>query len=121
MAVPVAALVYFTLPSGRPAAEGAVSTANIRQVRDIGARRCQQCHMAMPKFSGLAGAPLGIGFDSREQVLEYAGRMYEMTAITRTMPPDNGTQITEDERQIIAQWIARLQYFLDKESPAVGQ
>jgi uncharacterized membrane protein len=108
--------MYATFPRQLPpVAENAVNTASIARVREIIGQRCQQCHSAMPQFAGFTAAPRGIELDSREQVLMYAERMYEMTVISQTMPPENATLMTSEERQIIGAWYARLQHLLKRD------
>ena len=59
----------------------------------------------------IAAAPLGIELDSQAEVLKYADRLYEMTVMSKTMPPDNATHMTEEERQTIAGWYAMVQHY----------
>ena len=66
----------------------------------------------MPQFAGFTASPLGIEFDRREQVIEYAGRIHEMTVVSKTMPQDNATQMTDEERRVIDAWFAKLQRVL---------
>jgi uncharacterized membrane protein len=112
-AVLLGALMYLTAPRPEPAPVITVeSIANIDLVREIIERRCQQCHSAMPQFAGFTSSPLGIEFDRREQVIEYAERIHYMTVIAKTMPKDGATKMSDEERQIVAAWFAKLQRVL---------
>ena len=46
----------------------------------------------------------GIRFDQIESIKVHAQGIYQQVAVTRQMPPNNATQITEDERQLIKRW-----------------
>jgi uncharacterized membrane protein len=53
-------------------------------------------------------APLGVMFDSDQQILDGAERIYIQTVVTRVMPIGNLTAMTDEERQIINQWYRTL-------------
>jgi len=109
---------YVTIPRPQPLPADYDSVPPwLHQVRSIVEQRCQQCHSEMPQFAGFTSAPLGIELDSQEKVLEYSRMIYEMTVIAKTMPKDNATHMTEEERQTIAAWYALVEHYLDiKES-----
>jgi uncharacterized membrane protein len=69
------------------------------QIQPVIAERCATCH------SGSA-APLGIEFETREQIEAWAGAIEQQAVITRRMPPGNTTGMTEAERELLAAWIA---------------
>jgi uncharacterized membrane protein len=54
-------------------------------------------------------APLGIVFDTDEQIANDAERIYQQTVVTRVMPIGNLTAMTDEERQILAAWYQALQ------------
>jgi uncharacterized membrane protein len=62
--------------------------------------RCATCH------SG-ASAPLGIKFETAEQIEARADDIARMAVQTRAMPPGNATKITEEERDLLAAWVAQ--------------
>ncbi len=82
-------------PVAAPAASAApVAFAEVRQVL---AQRCATCH-------GEAAQMKGIRLDQAEAVRTHAQGIYQQTVVTRQMPMNNATQITEEERQLIARW-----------------
>jgi uncharacterized membrane protein len=81
---------------------GPVTFADARHVID---RRCGVCHSAHPSDLTYGGAPVGVMFDTPEQIIARAARIKERAVVTRTMPPANKTGITDDERAIIGRWI----------------
>ena len=70
------------------------------QIQPVIAERCAPCH------SG-ASAPLGIRFETREQIEARIDDIERQAVQTRAMPPGNATSMTEDERDLLAAWIAQ--------------
>jgi uncharacterized membrane protein len=81
---------------------GPVTFADARHVID---RRCGACHSAHPSDMTYGGAPVGVMFDTPEQIIARAARIKVRAVETRTMPPANKTKITDDERAVIGRWI----------------
>jgi uncharacterized membrane protein len=90
-----------TIPN--PLTNQTVSFDDARHVID---RRCAACHSARPSDLSFGAAPAGVMFDTPEQIVARAARIRERAVVTRTMPPGNKTHITDDERAILARWIA---------------
>jgi uncharacterized membrane protein len=80
-----------------------VTFADARHVID---RRCAACHSAHPSDLTYGAAPVGVMFDTPEQIVGRAARIRERAVRTRTMPPGNKTRITDEERAILEAWIA---------------
>lgn len=74
------------------------------QVRNVIAARCTTCHSATPTHAAFPAAPLGVVFDTDEQISGERERIYQQTVATRVMPIGNLTAMTDDERQILEQW-----------------
>ncbi len=70
------------------------------QIQPVIAERCAPCH------SG-ASAPLGIRFETRDQIEARIDDIERQAVQTRAMPPGNATGMTEDERDLLAAWIAQ--------------
>ena len=70
------------------------------QIQPVIAERCAPCH------SG-ASAPLGIRFETQEQIEARIDDIERQAVQTRAMPPGNATSMTEDERDLLAAWIAQ--------------
>ncbi|MDH3620773.1 MAG: urate hydroxylase PuuD, partial [Gammaproteobacteria bacterium] len=79
------------------------------QVRNVMNARCTSCHSAAPVHPAFPVAPLGIMFDTEEQILTEAERIYQQTVVTRVMPIGNLTAMTPEEREIIGAWYHGLQ------------
>ena len=76
------------------------------QVRAIVGQRCVTCHAPTPTFAGIAQPPAGVVLHTAEAIGANAQRIYQQVVATRIMPLGNVTQLTDDERAIIAAWIA---------------
>jgi len=82
-------------PAAAPAASAApVTFAQVKQVLE---QRCYMCH-------GEATQMKGIRLDQSASVKANAQGVFQQVAVTRQMPMNNATQITEDERQLIKRW-----------------
>ena len=76
------------------------------EARHVIDRRCAACHSEHPSDLTFGVAPAGVMFDTPDQIIARAGRIRERAVVTRTMPPGNKTKITDDERALVARWIA---------------
>ena len=81
----------------------------IDEVRGIVDARCASCHSSAPSHPAFPAPPLGIIFDTEEQIVSDADRIYQQTVVTRVMPIGNLTGMTDDERRAIAGWYRGLE------------
>lgn len=70
-------------------------------------RRCQSCHSAQPTDDLFVAAPVGVMFDTQEQVIARLDRIIERAVVAKTMPYGNKTDMTDTERELIGVWAAR--------------
>ena len=75
-------------------AQTPVTTA---QVQAVLGERCTSCHGADVQMKN-------IRLDSVEALKLHAQNVYQQAVVTRQMPLNNATQITEEERQLIGRW-----------------
>jgi uncharacterized membrane protein len=75
------------------------------QAREVITKRCMACHSSKPTDDMFKVAPAGVIFDTPEQIQSKAERIKIRAVTTKTMPLGNKTQITDEERQILARWI----------------
>ncbi len=78
-----------------------VAFADVRHVID---RRCAACHASQPSDMSFGPAPGGVKFDTPDDIVRHAARIRERAVVTRTMPPNNKTRITDEERAVLARW-----------------
>jgi uncharacterized membrane protein len=77
------------------------------EVRPIIAQRCAVCHAEKPKFAGFQQPPAGVMLDTPERIHAAAPRIQQQAVATQAMPLGNLTQMTPDERALLARWLAR--------------
>jgi uncharacterized membrane protein len=102
------------LSATRPALEdlasvpGAAAPAPVTfaEVENIVLSRCSMCHAAEPFWEGIAAPPKGVRLDTPETIREHAGQIRLQATLTHAMPPGNITELSPEERQILAAWIA---------------
>jgi uncharacterized membrane protein len=79
---------------------------NAAAAHNIILSRCSMCHMDAPVWPGVNAAPKGVLLDDPGNIQRHAS-LIEINAVrSHAMPPGNMTQITDQERQILAAWIA---------------
>ncbi len=71
-----------------------VTYAEVKQVFEA---RCYMCHGAQVQMKN-------VRIDTPESVKQHALNIYQQSVVTRQMPMNNSTGITEDERQLIKRW-----------------
>jgi uncharacterized membrane protein len=112
--LPAAALALFSLalalkPADREApalSEGQTATVGWDEVEPIFERRCTPCHAENPSHPSFAEAPLGMMMDTPERVAAKADAIHEQSVIQKVMPIGNLTEMTDEERDIVAAWYA---------------
>lgn len=85
------------------AAPAALSALD-KQVQTLVTTHCVGCHSATPSDAVFKVAPLGVKFDSWEQIERQGQQLVNRTTVTRDMPFLNKTNMTDEERAIIATW-----------------
>jgi len=81
------------------------AVVNVTAAVDIIQTRCATCHSATPTDDMFKAAPGNVMFDSLEQIRKLAPRIRARAVDAETMPFMNKTQMTEQERSIVGQWI----------------
>lgn len=87
----------------KPAPTAAVASAAVSSgtgyanVQTILAQRCYQCHGEQVQMKN-------VRLDSPAAVKLHATQVYQQAVVTRLMPMNNATGITEAERQVIKSW-----------------
>ena len=63
------------------------------------------CHAPEPVWEGIGEAPKGVLLDTPEHIAAFAPAIRMQAVLTHAMPPNNLTEITPDERAVIARWL----------------
>ena len=77
-------------------------------VDEIILTRCSMCHARDPVWAGIAVPPKGILLETPDQIVRAAREIRMQAVLTTAMPPNNITQMTQDERRALAAWLASL-------------
>jgi len=80
--------------------------ATFAQVEEIVSTRCSMCHAAEPVWENIVTAPKAVLLDSSEHIHRNAKLIGRFAAWSSAMPPGNVTEMTGDERAIVAAWLA---------------
>jgi uncharacterized membrane protein len=76
------------------------------EVENIVLSRCSMCHAAEPLWAGIAAPPKGVRLDTAELIRKHADQIRLQATLTHAMPPANLTELSPEERRILAAWIA---------------
>jgi uncharacterized membrane protein len=74
-------------------------------VEEIVLSRCSMCHAAEPVWAGIITAPKGILLDDEEHIRRNARLIGRNAAWASAMPPGNITEMTGEERAVLAAWV----------------
>ncbi len=89
-----------------PATSGAAA-ADFGKVESVIHERCTVCHSATPSSPMFSAAPAGLMLDTPEQMQAQAAKIHAQSVASQIMPLGNITQMTQDERDLIGNWIAK--------------
>ena len=82
-----------------------VAVPPFTEVRAIVDRNCVMCHAARPTHKGVPTAPNGVMFDTDEELVAHAPKIYERAVATHAMPQGDATHMTDLERAKLGAWI----------------
>ncbi len=85
----------------------AAPAVTFASVEPIIATHCSTCHHSDPTYPGFAQAPLGIMFDDYAKVVAHAGQIKTVAVDSDIMPMGNKTRMTQEERDLLGNWIAQ--------------
>ncbi|MDZ4796257.1 MAG: urate hydroxylase PuuD [Bacteroidota bacterium] len=96
------AVAYATAPQ--------VSTAKCKEVgfAEVNAiiqQRCISCHSSKPTDDVYMIAPNGVVYDTPNDIIKKKDLILQRVVITKTMPQNNKTNMTPEERELIRCWI----------------
>ena len=86
-------------PSGNDGAQG----PGQEQITGLIEQHCVQCHARNPEHAGFSAPPAGIAFDSWDEILGQKAQIQQVVS-SRYMPLGNMTNMSDEERDMIAAW-----------------
>lgn len=84
---------------------GSVTYSQFNEVSTVIEQRCTVCHSANPTSPLFSAAPAGVMFDTPEQIKQMVDKIHAQTIASQIMPLGNITQMTQEERNLLASWI----------------
>ncbi|MFH0130002.1 urate hydroxylase PuuD [Variovorax sp. VaC1] len=84
-------------PVAAPVVSAAAPAVPFADVQKVLAQRCFMCHGASVQMKN-------VRVDSPEQVAAHAQAIYQQVVVTKIMPMNNATGITDEERALIGRW-----------------
>lgn len=88
-----------SMPSGDTGAE----RPDQAQITGLIEQHCVQCHARNPEHAGFSAPPAGFALDSWDEILGHKAQIQQVVA-SRYMPLGNMTNMSDEERDIIAAW-----------------
>ncbi len=85
-----------SVATGQPSI-GAQAGISFKAVQAVVAQRCHQCHGEQVQMKN-------VRLDSAAQLQTHAQAVYQQVVVTRLMPMNNSTGITEAERRLLRDW-----------------
>jgi len=89
--------IVWLKPAPRPATAAVSGEVSYAMLQPVLEQRCYQCHGAQVQMKN-------VRLDSSEDVKLHAQGIYQQVVVSKIMPMNNATQITEDERALIGRW-----------------
>jgi uncharacterized membrane protein len=96
------AVAYITAP--QPSTTKC-STISYAEVNSIIQQRCVQCHSSKPTDNVYTAPPNGVKYDTPQEIVARKDLIMQRVVITKTMPQNNKTNMTPEERDVIRCWI----------------
>ena len=84
-------------PVAAPPAGAAVQKVAFGDVQKVLAQRCYMCHGAQVQMKN-------VRLDSTDQVAAHAQAVYQQVVVTKIMPMNNATGMTDAERALVGKW-----------------
>ncbi|HEU5167141.1 MAG TPA: urate hydroxylase PuuD [Chitinophagaceae bacterium] len=97
------AACFVSAPAANPNA--CKSSVSFAQVNTIIQYRCISCHSSKPTDDVYKAAPNGVTYDTPNDIVKKIGLIMQRAVLTKTMPQNNKTNMTEAERDLLRCWI----------------
>ena len=81
------------------------SEVSMTEVFAIVQKRCVSCHGAKPTDDVITAPPNGVVYQTPQDIAKLKDKIMQRVVVTKTMPQNNKTGMTEEERNLIRCWI----------------
>ncbi len=75
------------------------------EVYSIVQNRCVACHSSKPTDAIFTAPPNGVVYETPQDIIKLKDKIMQRVVVTKTMPQNNKTGMTEEERNTIRCWI----------------
>jgi uncharacterized membrane protein len=96
------AVAYVTAPKVSTTKCNQVSFA---EVNNIIQQRCVSCHSSRPTDDVYTTPPNGVKYDTPQEIIAKKELIMQRVVVTKTMPQNNKTNMTPEERDLIRCWL----------------
>ena len=106
--LPVSILILFAaayMSAPKPIDTDCKKEVSISEVNAIVERRCKSCHSSNPTDDVFTAAPNGVMYNTPQDIVKLKDKIMQRVVVTKTMPQNNKTNMTDEERQLISCWI----------------
>ena len=100
-----AGIVALSLLPAMPA-KRAGAPATFAEAESIVISRCSMCHAAQPVWEGIGSPPKGVLLDDAARIRLHRTSIALNSVLSTAMPPGNVTEMTGEERAVLARWVA---------------
>jgi len=105
-AVVTAATPRLTTNTSQSGAAG--ESVTMAAAAEVIEQRCSSCHAGTPTQAGFQTAPMGIVFDTEQDITRHAEAIIEQSVLTKVMPIGNLTGMKDEERDLLGRWFQQL-------------
>ena len=90
-------VIVWMRPAPSPTVAASTAPVTFAEVNAIFVQRCQSCHGEQVQMKK-------VRFDTAEGIKQHSLGIYQQAVVTKQMPMNNATGITDDERLLIKRW-----------------
>jgi uncharacterized membrane protein len=94
---------FISAPAKDPGA--CAEIVSIAQVHSIVQKRCTSCHSTKPTDDVFTAPPNGVVYETPQDIARLKDKILQRVVVTKTMPQNNKTGMTEEERNLVRCWI----------------
>jgi uncharacterized membrane protein len=96
------AVAYATAPK---LSTGKCNDVHFAEINSIIQQRCISCHSSRPTDDVYTAPPNGVKYDTPVEIIAKKDLIMQRVVITKTMPQNNKTNMTEEEREQVRCWL----------------
>ncbi|MGI9480872.1 MAG: urate hydroxylase PuuD [Hyphomicrobiales bacterium] len=101
----VVGLIVFTGYQAGGSGDG--EQVEFAEVQQIITKHCTSCHAANPTNESFDEPPKGVVLETADSMRKFAAQIRAQTVLSDAMPLGNETEMTEDERQLLGDWVVQ--------------